>query len=81
MSVVTGDSWVPAKVAAQRLGIKPTTLSAWRIKGIGPRFSASLRVARYRVSDLDAFMEAGLVTNTIQAKQKRKKGQSPCPTD
>src|ERR1700748_2482927 len=75
-----GDRWVSAKEAARYLGLKPSTLSGWRIKGIGPRYSASFgRDARYRLSDLQAFMEAGLVSNTVQAKQKRK-GATPNET-
>lgn len=44
------------------------------MKGMGPRYSATLaRDPRYRLSELAAFMEAGLVANTVQAKKKRAK--------
>lgn len=66
------DRWCSSKEAARYLGISPTTLSTWRMKGAGPRYSATLgRDPRYRLSELAGFMEAGLVANTVQAKKKR----------
>jgi hypothetical protein len=68
------DRWCTSKEASRYLGITPATLSSWRIKGIGPRYSATLgRDPRYRLFELTAFMEAGLVANTVQAKKKRGK--------
>jgi hypothetical protein len=68
------DRWLSTKSAGKFLDVDPSTLSAWRIKGIGPEYSATMgRDPRYKLSVLEAFMESGLVSNTIQAKQKRKK--------
>lgn len=71
---VAEDRWCSSKEASRYLGVTPATLSTWRIRGIGPRYSATLaRDPRYRLSELAAFMEAGLVANTVQAKKKRAK--------
>lgn len=69
----TEDRWLSTKEAARYLGLRPSSLSALRIRGGGPPFSAALsRDPRYRLSDLQAFMETALVANTTQAKLKRE---------
>ena len=68
-----GDRWLTASEAAIYLGVMVCTLRKWRIRGVGPRYSASLgRDPRYRLRDLDDFMEQGLVEHTAQAKRFRK---------
>jgi len=52
--------------AAQYLNLKPSTLEVWRCQGRGPRFVRLGRSIRYRVKDLDEFMEKGLRTNTSE---------------
>jgi len=51
--------------AGRRLGVNVDTLKRWRRNGTGPTY---VRIAynrvRYRVSDLDAWMEAHAVTST-----------------
>jgi hypothetical protein len=74
------DRWLSSKEAARYIGVTAYTLQRWRTLGTGLKWSATMgRDARYRLSDLIAFMESGLVQNTLQAKQKRKKEQQPCP--
>ena len=69
-----GDRWLNTKAAAAYLGLKPSSLSAMRINGLGPKYSAALkRDPRYRLSTLEAWMEDNIVSNSIQAKLKRRK--------
>jgi hypothetical protein len=44
--------------AAVYLGRKPATLRWWRSRGLGPKFSGRYRGVRYRLSDLDAWIDA-----------------------
>jgi len=55
--------------AADYLGVSFDTLCGWRVKGVGPRFvklssGGSRAPIRYRIADLDAFIEAGLRSST-----------------
>ena len=43
--------------AADLLGIKPNTLEIWRTKGKGPKFVKMGAAVRYRLADLNAWME------------------------
>lgn len=70
------DRWLTVHETSAYLGLAKSTLSLWRQRGIGPRYSAAFgRDARYRLSDLVSFMEAGMVTNTVQAKAKRRESK------
>lgn len=40
---------------AERWGIKPETLKAWRHYGKGPKFVKIGRSVRYKLSDIEAF--------------------------
>ena len=53
--------------AAQQLGLKRTTLEAWRCRGGGPKFVKLGRLVKYRQSDLDDFIEARVRSNTSEA--------------
>jgi hypothetical protein len=48
------------------LGLSVATLRAWRLKGCGPAYLKFGRAVRYRVSDVEAFIEACAV-ETAQA--------------
>lgn len=52
------------KEAAKYLGLKRTTLEAWRCRGGGPRYLKLGRSVRYRLSDLDAWVESRILDNT-----------------
>ncbi|MCB9480026.1 MAG: helix-turn-helix domain-containing protein [Planctomycetaceae bacterium] len=53
--------------AAQRLALTPRALQAWRYQGRGPKFvRISARCVRYRVEDLDAWLEARIVQSTSE---------------
>lgn len=54
--------------AAEILGVAKRTLQDWRFRGRGPRFlSYSSRAVRYRVADLEAFMDAAARSSTSEA--------------
>ena len=46
---------------AERLGVSPFTVRAWRRRGHGPRFLKMGRAVRYRPEDIDAYKEMALV--------------------
>jgi excisionase family DNA binding protein len=50
--------------AAARLGLSHRTLQMWRVRGIGPRFLKVGRAVRYRLADLEAWLEAQLRAST-----------------
>ncbi len=52
--------------AAAYLHIAQRTLQWWRVVGKGPRFVKIGRLVRYRIADLDAFIEAGLRSSTSE---------------
>lgn len=43
--------------AAEYLGIKIQTLANWRVEGRGPKFYRVGRLVRYRIEDLEAWIE------------------------
>jgi len=62
MKQETLSKLVDETVAGEYLGLQLQTLRNWRIAGKGPRFyKVGGRAVRYRLSDLDAFIEAGAV--------------------
>lgn len=54
------------KQAADYLNLSPNTLSRWRWSGDGPRFVKLGRAVRYRIEDLDAFVEQGVRNSTSE---------------
>ena len=44
--------------AAEYLSIRPQTLAKWRCCGQGPRFVRVGRLIRYRLADLESYVEA-----------------------
>lgn len=46
--------------AADALGLTPSCLEAWRVRGCGPRFRKIGRAVRYADVDIAEFLEAGL---------------------
>ncbi len=43
---------------AARLGVSRSTLQSWRYSGRGPRWIKLGRLIRYRVADVDAYLQA-----------------------
>lgn len=46
--------------AAEYIGLHKSTLDTWRCRGEGPRFVKLGRAVRYRIKDLDAYIESRL---------------------
>lgn len=55
-----GDSILSPREAAERLGLKTSTLAAMRHEGRGPAFMKHGRIIRYRTSDLAAWVEENI---------------------
>lgn len=54
--------WLNTEQAAQYIGSTPKTLVAWRARRQGPKYSRRGNTwVRYRIADLDAFMEESYV--------------------
>jgi len=52
------------KAAAEYLGLQKCTLEAWRVRGGGPVFRKLGKAVRYKVEDLEAFIENSRRKNT-----------------
>ena len=52
--------------AAGYIGLRKSTLEAWRCRGGGPVFLKLGKAVRYRKEDLDAFINARTRTSTSQ---------------
>ena len=57
--------------AAAYLGLRPATLEQWRWSGRGPRFIKLGRACRYRLSDLEQFIESRTFSSTAAAQASR----------
>jgi len=51
---------------ATYLGLAVSTLNKWRVYGGGPQFLKLGRSIRYRIADVEAWLENQLVTSTAQ---------------
>lgn len=54
--------------AAKFLNVKPATLEQWRWNGRGPKFCKIGRSCRYRMSDLESFLDAHVFSSTTEAQ-------------
>ena len=52
------------KEAAIQLGVKPSTLEVWRVYGKGPKYLKLGRLVKYRLADLESFLEESLRSST-----------------
>ena len=59
------------KEVASQLGISERTLERHRITGTGPRWARLGRLVRYRVSDLEQWVEASLRTSTSDRNTRK----------
>ena len=50
--------------ASEYTGFKPRTLQTWRQTGDGPKYYARNRRIRYKISDIDAWLEEAPNTST-----------------
>lgn len=51
---------------ADMLGNKKNTIEGWRITGVGPRYIKIRRLVRYRLSDVEEWLEAQTRNSTSQ---------------
>ena len=65
------DKYLSTKEAATLLGIQPNTLEIWRCKGRGPLFVKLGGPVRYRLSDLNAWIEKRIHGSTSSATAAR----------
>ncbi len=54
--------------AAHFLHVQPSTLEQWRWNGQGPKFCKVGRSCRYRMADLEAFLEERAFRSTTEAQ-------------
>jgi predicted DNA-binding transcriptional regulator AlpA len=54
--------------AAALLGLKPTTLAAWRHQGRGPRYLKIGRSCFYRESDIESWLDAQAIVPAPKIK-------------
>lgn len=54
--------------AAVFLKVQPATLEQWRWNGRGPRFVKIGRSCRYRLADLETFLEERVFSSTTEAQ-------------
>lgn len=55
--VIPASGLMPPKIAAQYLGYSVRALEEWRRKGTGPRFIRTGRGIRYRLAEVEAWLE------------------------
>lgn len=60
------------KEAASYLGLTESTLATYRCRGGGPFFLRAGNRIRYRLADLNAWMEQGAGTTAAQARLNRR---------
>lgn len=61
VSVPAADRFMTRQQTAELLGLSAGTLAKWAMTGIGPEFSkVNGRVVRYRMSRVQAFMDANV---------------------
>jgi predicted DNA-binding transcriptional regulator AlpA len=51
------DRYLTTEEAAKILGMHPGTLKNWRSQGLGPKFCKPQGAVRYRLSDIDDWMD------------------------
>lgn len=56
---------------AERLGVSPWTLRAWRSQRVGPRWIKVGSLARYRPEDIEGYLETRTVLPTDRGRGKR----------
>lgn len=71
------DRYLDVNETAHYISVAVATLSKWRLRGIGPRYSAALgRDPRYRLSDIIEFMNTKMAANTREAQTVRREAAS-----
>ncbi len=61
MATATLDRWLTRAECAEVLGLRPQTLAKWAKDGRNLRMSKRGHLVRYRLSDVERFLEDGFV--------------------
>lgn len=70
------SDFLDTRRAADFLGLKKNTLDVWRLQGKGPRFVRFGRAVRYRLTDLENFIEANTHEHTSESAEVASVGQA-----
>lgn len=65
------DELLTTKEASRYLKLRPNTLEIWRLRGVGVKYCKFGRAVRYRLSDLQEFVEASVRTSTSDGGASR----------
>ena len=58
--------FLTTRQAAALVGLAPNTLEIWRIRGGGPKYIKFGRAVRYRLTDLESYIDAQTRESTSQ---------------
>jgi hypothetical protein len=61
-----GHKLMTTKEAAMEMGMKPGTLEVWRVYGKGPKYLKLGRLVKYRLADLESFLESSAKQSTSE---------------
>ena len=67
LAFVVKDRWITTAEASQILNIAPQTLAVWRMLGKNVPFAKRGRLVRYKLRDVLAFLEGGMVPVTAES--------------
>ena len=66
--------------AAEYLGLQPSTLRAWRLRGTGPRYARLGRSPRarcaYRIADVEEWLSSRMFASTSEESIRKNKAMS-----
>jgi len=66
--------------AADYMGLAPSTMRAWRVRGRGPRYYKIGGRVFYKQDDLDAWIEAQVHCSTSEAGSYDRRARSAAPS-
>ena len=61
-------NFMTTREAAAYMGLKDNTLEIWRLRGTGPKFVKFGRAVRYRIADLEKYIEGQIRQSTSEKK-------------
>ena len=64
--MLSSNQFLKRQEAANFLNLKKSTLEAWAVRGAGPIFCKFGRAVRYRLSDLEKFVDTQTRKNTSE---------------
>lgn len=67
MTATSQTNFLNTTQLADRLTNRKNTIEGWRVKGIGPRYVKIGRLVRYRIEDVEAWLEKQTRSSTSQA--------------